>query len=49
MLLAPGPAAEDVMPGPLSTGLLQRLKAAGFVPEVGAMSGWEPCQVLFLL
>ena len=38
MLLAPGPAAEVVMPGPLLAGLLQRLKADGYVPEV-----WQAC------
>lgn len=33
MLLAPGPAAEAVTPGPLAAGLLQRLKLMGYVPE----------------
>jgi hypothetical protein len=34
MLLAPGPAAEDIPPGPLMVGLLQRLQDSGLVPEV---------------
>jgi hypothetical protein len=44
MLLAPGPAAEEVGPGPLAAGLLQRLKDMGFVPEVRHQAGiWLGC------
>lgn len=38
MLLAPGPAAEEVSPGTLAASLLHALQDRGYVPEVSCHS-----------